>query len=94
MLFHFHDPNSIKDLHLSPKKEKFFFQGVIHFLAVLFTVINSTTKQRMDNKDFRQKESCDVIVSARDDRAYRHITLPNKLEVLLISDPSTEKVIS
>ena len=32
-----------------------------------------------------------VIKSANDDRLYRHITLENKLEILLISDESAEK---
>ena len=32
-----------------------------------------------------------VIKSANDERQYRHITLDNKLDVLLISDPSTDK---
>ena len=32
-----------------------------------------------------------VIKSANDQRQYRHITLDNKLDVLLISDPSTDK---
>ncbi|MDB9953154.1 insulinase family protein [Porticoccaceae bacterium] len=32
-----------------------------------------------------------IIKSANDERQYRHITLDNKLDVLLISDPSTDK---
>ena len=32
-----------------------------------------------------------VIKSANDERQYRHIILDNKLDVLLISDPSTDK---
>ena len=32
-----------------------------------------------------------VIKSAADEREYRHITLPNKLQVLLSSDDKTEK---
>jgi len=33
-----------------------------------------------------------IIVSEYDDRQYRHITLPNKLEALLISEKDTKKV--
>ena len=32
-----------------------------------------------------------IIASANDSRQYRHVTLPNKLDVLLISDPTTDK---
>jgi hypothetical protein len=46
---------------------------------------------KSSNKSSVQTEG--MIISGKDDRAYRHITLPNKLEVLLISDPNTEKVI-
>eukprot|EP00752_Nemacystus_decipiens_P002074 g1985.t1 len=30
-------------------------------------------------------------ISEQDDRKYRHVTLPNKMQVLLISDPDTDK---
>ncbi|TPX51820.1 hypothetical protein SeMB42_g00517 [Synchytrium endobioticum] len=33
----------------------------------------------------------DIVKSQADDRSYRLITLPNKLDILLISDPSTDK---
>lgn len=33
----------------------------------------------------------EIIVSAIDKREYRHITLPNKLQALLVHDPKTEK---
>ena len=32
-----------------------------------------------------------VEISASDDRTYRHLTLPNRLQVLLISDPTADK---
>ena len=32
-----------------------------------------------------------VIASPNDQRQYRHVQLPNKLDVLLISDPETDK---
>jgi len=33
----------------------------------------------------------EIVKASVDDRLYRLITLPNKLDVLLISDPSTDK---
>lgn len=33
----------------------------------------------------------EIVISATDKRHYRHITLPNKLQCLLVSDPETEK---
>ncbi|CAM9319806.1 unnamed protein product, partial [Ectocarpus sp. 13 AM-2016] len=32
-----------------------------------------------------------VQISEQDDREYRHVTFPNKMQVLLISDPETDK---
>eukprot|EP00903_Cladosiphon_okamuranus_P017869 g16444.t1 len=37
------------------------------------------------------KENGPVQISEQDERKYRHITLPNKMQVLLISDPETDK---
>eukprot|EP00752_Nemacystus_decipiens_P012492 g11064.t1 len=37
------------------------------------------------------EESASLQISEQDDRKYRHITLPNKLQVLLISDPDTDR---
>jgi len=36
-------------------------------------------------------ESGGIQVSVNDKRSYRHLVLPNKLEVTLIHDPDTEK---
>jgi insulysin len=41
--------------------------------------------------DFSPIATFDVIKSDQDVREYRYLTLPNKLRVLLISDPSAEK---
>lgn len=38
-----------------------------------------------------EQAQASVIKSPNDDRQYRVITLPNQLEVMLVSDPSTEK---
>ena len=39
----------------------------------------------------RVMSSVSIIKSASDDRAYRVVSLPNELSVLLVSDPTTDK---
>ena len=38
-----------------------------------------------------QNQFPEIVVSSNDSREYRHIRLENQLDVLLISDPSTDK---
>lgn len=50
----------------------------------------SVTTQKTTN-DLVRKEFCDIIKSENDDRSYKGLILNNHMNVLLISDPTTNK---
>ncbi|WNO59956.1 insulinase family protein [Rheinheimera sp. MMS21-TC3] len=59
-------------------------------LAVLAGCATEQSATDRQNSQFQQQQ-VDVITSPNDQRAYKVLTLNNKLEVMLVSDPTAEK---
>ena len=61
--------------------------------AVALAVITGCAQQQTVSQGtvVEQQQAAAIIVSPNDQRQYKTFTLPNKLEVVLVSDPSTEK---
>lgn len=62
--------------------------------AVALAVLTGCAGERSlsaDTKASQQQLQGQVVVSPNDNRAYKTLVLPNKLEVLLVSDPAAEK---
>lgn len=60
-------------------------------LALLAGCGSQTNTTAETTTAVHQQTAAEVIKSPNDDRAYKTIVLPNQLEVMLISDPGTEK---
>lgn len=54
------------------------------------TVATSAEAAPDVNRDEERQARVEVVKPERDDRNYRHLVLPNGLEVMLVSDPQTE----
>jgi protease III len=62
--------------------------------AIALAVLTGCAGERgmsADAKASQQQVQGQVLVSPNDQRAYKTLTLPNKLEVLLVSDPAAKK---
>lgn len=62
--------------------------------AIALAVLTGCAGERSLSADARaaqQQVQGQVVVSPNDNRAYKTLVLPNKLEVLLVSDPTAEK---
>ncbi len=60
--------------------------------AIALAVMTGCAQQSsVPQQTAAQQQAVDVVVSPNDQRAYKTLTLPNQLEVLLVSDPATEK---
>ena len=62
--------------------------------AIALAVLTGCAGERSLSADTRaaqQQVQGQVVVSPNDNRAYKTLVLPNKLEVLLVSDPTAEK---
>ena len=61
--------------------------------AIALAVITGCAQQspvQLENSA-QQQQAAAIVVSPNDQRAYKTLTLPNQLEVILVSDPTTEK---
>ncbi|MCC5853337.1 MAG: insulinase family protein, partial [Alkalimonas sp.] len=60
--------------------------------AIALAVMTGCAQQSsVPQQTAAQQQATAVVVSPNDQRAYKTLTLPNQLEVLLVSDPTTEK---
>lgn len=46
----------------------------------------------MEEEEEEEEESVEILKPRTDKREYRRVVLPNDLQVLIISDPDTDKV--
>ena len=69
-------------------REIFYFKQSFVLLICLFIMGSCSTSYF---NPFSSLHSEPVVKSANDQRQYRRVTLPNNLDVLLISDPTTDK---
>lgn len=62
--------------------------------AIALAVLTGCAGERVahsDNQTAQQQVQGQVLVSPNDERAYKTLILPNKMEVLLVSDPAAKK---
>lgn len=61
--------------------------------AIALAVITGCAQQSYPRPDTaaQQQQAAAIVVSPNDQRQYKTLTLPNQLEVILVSDPTTEK---
>ena len=66
-----------------------------HYLtgAGFFGTMASNSEAAKNENESKVNSTSNIVVSKSDERKYRCITLPNKMDIFLVSDPSTEKYV-